>query len=352
MSLSSPFFHQALSTSKVMLIVCIALLPGIIVQSYFFSYGVLINVFFCSLFAIIAEYFVLYLRKRKPWKIIKDNSALVTGILMGIAIPPTLPLWMSFIGVCFAIIVAKQLYGGLGFNPFNPAMVGYVLLLISFPVEMTSWLPATTITPNVPDFSDSLNLILFSQTSNGDDVEFFRQLADGYTMATPLDFTKTQFTLGLMTSEILTNETLLKSHHAWHLVNLAFLVGGLILLFLKIIRWHIPVAFLSGIILTSYLLYYYDPNLFMPTSFHLTTGATMLGAFFIATDPISASTTPKGRLIYGFLIGFLIVLIRAFGGYPEAVGFAVLLLNLASPTIDHYTKPTIYGHNLEEHANE
>lgn len=357
MNLSSPFIHQALTTNKVMLLVIIALIPGATLLVHFFGYGVLINLIFCGSFAIVTEYCLLKIRKRPALETIKDNSALLTGLLIALSIPPTLPIWMAFIGVAFAIIFGKQLYGGLGLNPFNPAMVGYVLLLISFPVEMTSWLPPFELTASPASFLEALELILFSKTSTGLTVNDFRLLADGYTMATPLDFVKTELLQGKMTSEIfnpaptnqlLTNLSAFQSSlTSWLWINTGFFIGGLFLLANKTIRWHIPVSLLSGMIITSQILHWFDRDLYSHSWFHLTSGATMLGAFFIATDPVTASTTPKGRIIYGLSIGFFVVIIRTFGGYPEAMAFSVLLLNLAAPTIDHYTNPKIYGHQKE-----
>ena len=348
MKLSSPFFHHALPTNKVMLLVCLALIPGATIQTYFFGFGVLINILLCALFALSAEYLFLKLRTRKVENILADNSALLTGLLLAVALPPTLPFWMTFIGVWFAVIFGKQLYGGLGYNPFNPAMVGYVLLLISFPVEMTAWLPSRELSPQLPSFIDTLQLIFIAETSSGATVESFRQLADGFTMATPLDYVKTEATLGHMTTEIFADPRFEANLSGWAWVNLGYLIGGIYLLFNKIIRVHIPLSFLAGIFVTSLVLHLWDAQLFSPPWFHLASGATMLGAFFIATDPVTASTTPKGRIIYGLMIGFLIVIIRSFGGYPEAVAFSVLLLNLAVPTIDHYTKPLIYGHQVKD----
>ena len=162
-------------------------------------------------------------------------------------------------------------------------------------------------------------------------------------MATPLDYVKTEHTLGKMSSEIFSQSIFQSNLASWQWINLGFLFGGLFLLFINVIRWYIPAAVLIGIVITSSILHGFDTDIYSSSIFHLTTGATMLGAFFIATDPVSASTTPKGRIIYGLTIGFLIVIIRTFGGYPEAVAFSVLLLNLAAPTIDHYTKPKVYG---------
>ncbi|MGX5174115.1 electron transport complex subunit RsxD [Aliikangiella sp. IMCC44653] len=349
--LSSPFLHHALSTNKLMALVCVALIPGIIVQTYFFGWGVLINVICCAVFALISEASVLKLRNKPIKKTLKDNSALLSGILLGIALPPSLPIWMSFIGVAFAIIIAKQLYGGLGFNPFNPAMVGYVLLLISFPVEMTAWFPSQHIQLNTPSFSEALSLIMVGPNKEIN-LLAYQLVADGVTMATPLDFTKTQFTQGLMTSEIFNNNQLIENINAWQLVNLSFLIGGIFLLANKIIRWHIPISILVSMYITSQIFYFYDPQQFTSSYFNLTTGATMLGAFFIATDPVSAATTPKGRIIYGVAIGALVIIIRHFGGYPEAFAFAVLLLNIAVPVIDHYTKPVIYGHQKLEASSD
>lgn len=340
---SSPFVHNARSTSEVMRLVSFCLLPGILAEIAFLGWGILINLILCSVYAVSAEALVLKLRN-KPIKLtLADNSALLTGLLIALALPPMLPWWMSLVGVWFAIIVAKQLYGGLGFNPFNPAMVGYVLLLISFPVEMTAWLPSKDIAVTFPSLIDSLQLTFLSITSEGLAIQDFRSLADGYTMATPLDESKTAFSLGLMTSEIIQNANFSPNVKGWIWINISFLFGGLLLLFNRLIHWQIPVSMLVSMLITATFLYALDSQLFLPPWFHLITGASMLGAFFIATDPVSASTTPRGRLIYGALIGFFIIIIRVFGGYPDAVAFSVLLLNIAAPTIDHYTKPKVYG---------
>ena len=347
MKLSSPFFHHAMATPKVMLLVCAALIPGILVQSYFFGVGVFINLALCSVFAVGTEFCILKIRNKAPLLGIRDNSALLTALLLGVALPPLLPFWMVFVGASFAIIFAKQLYGGLGHNPFNPAMVGYVLLLISFPVEMTAWIPSKELGVSHPDIKESFALVFFSQTSTGLTVEHFRTLADGFTMATPLDHFKTEYTLGRMTSEIQSQAGFSDNLIGWTWVNIAYLIGGLFLIFTKTIRPQIPIALLAGIFLSSALLYAFDSEQNVAPWMHMFTGASMLGAFFIATDPVSASTTPKGRIYYGFSIGILIVIIRAFGGYPDGIAFAVLLLNLAVPTIDHYTKPVVYGHKQD-----
>jgi electron transport complex protein RnfD len=221
-------------------------------------------------------------------------------------------------GVAFAIIFGKQLYGGLGNNLFNPAMSGYAFLLISYPLQMTIW---------AGDF------VNFSQAF---EVIFNLNSVDALTGATRLDEVKTQLALGKIISELSVHSTA----QAW--INAGFLLGGLYLLMRNIIYWHIPVAFLSGIAVMSVLLSLTDGE-YLPIQNHFMLGATMLGAFFIATDPVSACTTPKGRLVYGFLIGVLIVIIRTFGNYPDGVAFAVLLMNITVPLIDYYTQPKVFG---------
>lgn len=337
MPISSLTLSVARSTNQIMLYVCLALIPGIAVQFYFFSWGVLINLALCSMFAIALEALIMLVRKRQVSNQIKNHSALVSGMLIGVSVPPIIPVWMLFIAVSFAIIFAKQLYGGLGYNIFNPAMVGYAVLLVSFPLEMTQWLPAKSLAINTPSFTEFLQLGFFGKTSAGLTIHDFRLLADGFSMATPLDLIKSEYAMGKMTDEIYQLNHFAENKTAWLYINLGFLSGGLFLLAKKIIRWHIPVALLLGVYLTSSLLHWHDEDLFASGWFHLSCGATMLGAFFIATDPVTASTTIKGRLIYAALIGFLVVIIRTFGGYPDAMAFAILILNIAVPTIDYYT---------------
>ena len=249
-------------------------------------------------------------------------------MLLALALPPYSPWWLTLIACGFAIGFGKQLYGGLGQNPFNPAMVGYVVVLISFPVEMTSW-PA----PHGVAALDGLKHILG-----------IASLPDGWAQATALD--------ALKVNKSLTIDELRASNAAFghfggagsEAVNLAFLAGGLYLLHKRLITWHAPLGMLAALFVMSLLFWNgsgSDSN--GSPLFHLLTGATMLGAFFIVTDPVSGSTTPRGKLIFGFSAGLLAYLIRVFGGYPDGVAFAVLLLNLCVPLIDLYTQPPIFG---------
>lgn len=333
---SSPHAHQLGNTGTVMLMVLVACIPGIAALTIFFGAGVLVNIVLTSLFCLGLEAIVLKLRHRKLSFYLKDFSAILTAVLLAIALPPYAPWWLLLCGAFFAIIVAKQLYGGLGFNPFNPAMIGYIVLLISFPLEMSQWLSPEG----------------FSHVSIGDGLaQVFSGQAlsqiDGYTAATPLDVIKQNNTLLL--SDVYTQNNLF-SHASWaglgwEWVNVGFLIGGLFLLYKKIFTWHAPVCMLLALTVLSAL--FYDGGSSTSTGsplLHLFSGGTMLGAFFIITDPVTSSTSNRGRMIYGSLAGVLIFLIRAWGNYPDAIAFAVLLMNFAAPFIDYYTRPRTYGH--------
>lgn len=343
---SSPFTHNQRNTSRIMMLVCLATVPGIVTQWYWFGTGTLIQLLLAIATALFAEALVLQLRKKSPRTYLNDNSALLTGLLLGISIPPLAPWWMAILGTAFAIIIAKQLYGGLGHNPFNPAMIGYVVLLIAFPVQMTTWLPPHTLAASAPDSLDSLNLILHGVTGSGQTLQQYRLDIDGISQATPLDTFKTGLHSG-QPAEALLQMPLFSGVLAgigWQWVNLAYLAGGLFLLWRRTIRWHMPVAFLATLMFCSGLGWLIAPDRCLPPLTMLFSGATMLGAFFILTDPVTASTTDRGRLIFGALVGLLVWLIRTFGGYPDGVAFAVLLGNITVPLIDYYTRPRPYGH--------
>lgn len=341
---SSPHKHSHKSLGALMLKVCIAASLGIVCQAYFFGFGVFVQLTLAILTAIACEAFVLKLRNRAIKPALTDYSAVLTALLLAISIPSLAPWWVIVIGTAFAIIFVKQLYGGLGFNLFNPAMAGYVLLLISFPVQMTSWLPPSELALHHITFIDELHVIFTGNTASNLTLEQLRYGVDGISMATPLDTLKTDLGNGLTVSESMSSPIF--SNFAgigWQWVNIAYLVGGLYLLKARVINWHIPVSFLVSLTVCASLGIIFQPGVSAGPLLHLFSGATMLAAFFIATDPVSASTTNRGRLIYGALIGAFVYLIRTYGGYPDAVAFSVLLLNMAVPLVDHYTQPKVYG---------
>ena len=343
---SSPYTHNQRQTSRIMLLVLLAAIPGIATQLWFFGWGTLVQIILAVISALSAEALVLKLRNQPIAAILKDNSALLTGLLLAVSIPPLAPWWMVVLGTVFAVIIAKQLYGGLGQNPFNPAMIGYVVLLISFPVQMTNWLPPYEIAATVPGMTDALQVIFSGHTTSGGDMSTLRMGIDGISQATPLDTLKTSLHSGRSVEQIMQYPIFsgMLAGAGWQWVNLAWLAGGVWLLTIKVIRWHIPVSFLVSLALCATLGWLFAPESLASPQIHMLSGATMLGAFFILTDPVTASTTNHGRSIFGALAGVLVWLIRSFGGYPDGVAFAVLLANITVPLIDYYTRPRVYGH--------
>ena len=331
---TSPHARGSNRTPAIMRLVLGACVPGLLTLTWLYGPGTLLNLAWASLVALACEAAMLALRKRPPGVFLKDGSALVTALLLAVALPPYAPWWLTLVATFFALVFGKHLYGGLGQNPFNPAMLGYVVALVSFPLEMTRW----------PSPDSALGL--------PDSLREFLGLAsrpDAWAHATALDVLKTDRSL--------TVDELFAGNPAFgHLgsagsewVNLAFLLGGLFLLWRRLFTWHAPMGMLAGLFAMS-LLFWNGSGSDSHGSplFHLFSGATMLGAFFIVTDPVSGATSNRGRLVFGLGVGVLTYVIRAWGGYPDGVAFALLLMNLAAPTIDYYTRPRTYGHRKAE----
>lgn len=330
----APHLSLADSAARVMWRVLYAMLPGVVALFWFFGWGVLIQIVLASVTALITEAIMLKLRDKPLQPFITDGSVLVTAWLLAVSIPPLAPWWVIMTGTGFAVIIAKHLYGGLGYNPFNPAMVGYAVLLISFPLEMTAWQLPYQLIQVKPDLFETIHIIIGSSGVS----------VDGLTGATPLDTLKTQRGQGYWVNEITVAPLFgYVAGVGWESVSIAFLAGGLWLIYTRTADWRIPLAMLLALVIVATLFYLYDSQRYASPQLHLVGGATLLGAFFIATDPVSASTTPLGRLIYGAGIGILTYFIRVFGGYPDAIAFAVLLMNLSAPTIDYYTQPRVFG---------
>jgi len=342
---SSPHNHEQNKTSALMRLVIYATLPGIFAQWYFFGWGNLVHIALSITVALVAEFFVLSLRE-KPIKVqLFDGSAILTAVLLGISLPALAPWWISVIGTIFAIVIVKQLYGGLGHNPFNPAMAAYVMLLISFPVQMTSWQPPLELMSFELNLANTLSVIFTDFTREGYSLEQLRSTVDGFTMATPLDTVKTNLTQGLTISESMKSPIIGEYFGiGWQWINAMFLLGGLLLIAKKAIPLATPASFLISLFICSFIAFIVSPDSNASTMFHWFNGACMLGAFFILTDPVSGATSVKGRILFGALAGFLVFIIRKYGGYPDAVAFSVLLCNMAAPLIDQYTRPRTYGH--------
>lgn len=335
---SSPHVPRIERVDRIMLEVLLALVPGILAMTWYFGWGLPINIVLAVVFAVLAEAAVMQVRGRPPLSTVGDFSAVVTAVLFAISVPPTLPWWLTLLGMLFAIVLVKQLYGGLGYNPFNPAMAAYVFLLVSYPVAMTTWLAPHMLAEHPLSFMESLLLILNGSLPTGLDW-------DAISSATPLDEMRGKLDLKLTLAEI--RQSPLWGDfggRGWEWVNNWFLLGGIYLLWRRIVTWQIPAAMLLALAICAGGFWLLDPQTHPFPAFHLFSGAAILGAFFIATDPVTACTTPRGQLIFGASIGAIVFVIRTWGGYPDAVAFAVLLMNIAAPTLDAYTQPRVFGH--------
>ena len=333
----APHMPPQTTVAMVMLRVLYALVPGVMAYVWYFGPGILIQIMLATFFALLFEYLMLRWRDRPVKLFMTDYSAVVTAVLFALCIPPLAPWWISCIAMLFAIVFAKHLYGGLGQNVFNPAMVGYVVVLISFPQVMTAWLPPLSMAENSLYLKDSLIAIFTGQVP-------FVNGWDAVTQATPLDILKTGVDSGRMVSEI-RQASIFGDYGGvgWEWVANWFALGGFFLLYKRVINWQVPVAVIGSVILLSlpFWMAYPDNNPF-PLQ-HVFSGAIVLAAFFIATDPVSGCVSTRGRLIFGAGVGIITLVIRRWGGYPDGVAFAVLLMNMAAPLIDRYTRPRMYG---------
>jgi len=335
--LSSPFIAQPSSVSQIMLRVLLALIPGIALYVWYFGPAILVSITLASITALATEAAMLKLRERPIKPFLSDNSALLTAWLLALSIPPLAPWWMVVVGTAFAIAVSKHLYGGLGSNPFNPAMIGYAVLIISFPVHMTHWLTPHALGGVELSFVEQMNYIFNGVLPNS-------LTLDAITMATALDTMKTQLHLGLSVSDIRDMPIYGRlAGKGSEMVAIGFAIGGLYLIFTRIISWHLPVAYLAALFATAGLFHLVDPQHYVTPLFHWFSGAAMIGAFFILTDPVTSPTTAKGKIIFAVGAGVLTYLIRAFGGFPDGMAFATLLMNICVPLIDAYTQPKVFG---------
>ncbi len=319
----SPHVHAKSSVNKIMYMVIIALLPALIVSLAYFGLGALIVTLTAVLSAVFFEWFIQkFLLKVKPT--ITDGSAIITGLLLAFNVPSNLPIWIIIIGSLVAIGIGKMSFGGLGNNIFNPALVGRVFLLISFPVQMTSW-----------------------PTPGGQNLtKYF----DATTGATPLGLIKEGVKNGETIQQLMT-----KLPSYWDMFigqmggslgemsALAILIGGLFLIWKKVITWHIPTSIIVTVAIFAGILHLADPTKYADPLFQLLTGGLMLGSFFMATDMVTSPMTPKGMIIFGVGIGILVVAIRVWGAYPEGMSFAILIMNAFVPLINMYSKPKLYG---------
>ncbi len=337
---SSPHAHDHSSIYRIMRHVCFALLPCTLFGIYIFGFPAL-NLFLLTIgSAILFEWLCLRLMKKSTTRL-QDGSAVLTGWLLAISLPPWAPWWIAVSGAFIAIVIGKQLYGGIGQNLFNPAMLARVALLISFPVQLTTWpMPQES-------FLDTGFLDGLAITFN------LAPIPDGATGATYLGALKTELgnnasAVEFASTQVRNSDALLgfSAGSLGETSALLILLGGIWLLLMRVITWHIPLAMIGTVIGLSALFNAIDPEQYAGVSFHLLTGSLLLGAFFIATDYVTSPSGKSGQLIFGAGCGILEYVIRTWGGYPEGISFAVLFMNALTPLIDLYCRPRIYGRSL------
>jgi electron transport complex protein RnfD len=321
----SPHVSGEYSTRKIMYGVVLALLPALAASVYYFGIGAIIVTLVAIASCVLFEYLIQkYIIKVKPT--ITDGSALLTGLLLAFNVPSNLPIWIIIIGALISIGVGKLSFGGLGQNPFNPALVGRVFMLISFPVQMTSWpIPAG----------------------------FKTGYADAVTGATPLAILKE----GVNNNEPISSLAGIPEHMQLFMGHmggsmgevcaLALILGFAFMLWRKIITWHIPVFLIATIFIFTGILNVANPEKFANPLFHILTGGVMLGAIFMATDMVTSPMNTKGMAVFAIGIGVLTVLIRTFGAYPEGISFAILIMNAFVPIINRYIKPNRFGEEVK-----
>ncbi len=320
----SPHVHTDNSVKKIMYGVIYAMVPAMLVSVYFFGFDairvILLSVVACMLVEFLIQKYVL-----KTAITIWDGSAIITGVLLAFNVPSNLPWWIIIIGAIVAIGVAKMSFGGLGKNMFNPALVGRVFLLISFPVQMTSWPVPTPMGGTA--------------------------LTDAVTGPTPLGIMKEGLAAGKTVQDIMPEipnyiQNLMTGYQGGSLGEvsaIALILGAIYMLFRKIITWHTPGAYIGSVVIFSGILWLVDPTQYVDPLFHLVTGGMMLGVFYMATDMVSSPMSAKGQLVFGAGAGILTILIRVFGAYPEGVSFAILIMNGFVPLIDRAFKPVRFG---------
>lgn len=325
---SSPFLHSGHSVTRLMLAVVAALVPGVITSIYWQGWGVLWQILLALLVGAVVESVALMLRREPVVFMLRDGSVVVLALLLGLALPPQAAWWLNVYATGFAVLIAKHAFGGLGQNPFNPAMAGFVFVLVCFPRQVTDW-PAFTAPALVTQGPLDALRALFVGTP-----------VDALSGATVLEFTRSEARRMVMISEMAGAPAFGRfGGRGQEWINLAFLIGGLYLVARRIVSWRIPFGVLTSLALIALVMHGLDDERFHPALLQLFSGATMLGAFFIATDPVTAATTPRGQLVYGFGVGALIFVARHWSNYPDGVALAVILMNALAPLIDRLTRP-------------
>lgn len=323
-----PFLRQDMTTPSVMVDVLLALMPATLAALWFFGLSAVMVLGASIAGAVLTEWSFASREVRR--NILRDGSGLVTGLLLGLTLPPGLPMWMAFLGGAVAIGFGKIIWGGLGHNLFNPALVGRAFLLATFPTAMTTWSSARgsfwSFDPSNISFPFTLNAV------------------DAVSAATPLGLMKFEQEVTPLTNLIIGNT----SGSLGETSGLLLILGGIYLVIRRDLDWRIPVSILLAVVIFSGILDFIDPRYYPAPLFSIFSGGMLLGAIFMATDPVTSPSTPRGTWIFGIGIGLLVILIRVFGGLPEGMMYAILLMNAASPLIERYTQPRVFGYAKKE----
>ena len=330
---SSPHWQRDRGVAWIMRQVVIALVPATVLHVALFGFGIVVQLAFGITAAVAFEVLALRLRGVAWRSAIDDGSVVVLAWLLCFAIPPYAPWWVVVAGAGFAVLLAKHAFGGLGHNVFNPAMAGYLFVLLCFPATVNQWPDVTRLT-DYPGPLDSLYFVVAQP----------EPMIDALSGATVLDYVKTQAALMQMASEMDSAAVFgVIAGNGWEWISFACLLGGVWLLWRRVITWRLPAAYLVGLGIAAAVGYAIDPELHRGVLFHWFAGGAMMAAFFIVTDPVSSSTTPRGMLVFGAGAGVLTYLMRETGVYPDGVAFAVVTMNAFAPLIDRVTQPRLYG---------
>ncbi len=325
----APLLRQGMTTPKAMRDVIYALLPATAASLWFFGLSAVLVLGSCIAGAILAEW--MFAARETRSESLRDATAVLTGLLLGLTLPPGLPMWMAFLGGFVAISLGKVIWGGLGHNLFNPALLGRAFLLATFPIAMTTWVPASGDGGFLDVYSSNLAL------------PFMQAQIDGVTAATPLGMMKFEQEVTPLTN-LMFGKT---SGSLGETSGLLLLLGGIYLWLKRDLDWRIPVSILATVVIFSAILSLVDAARFPSPLFSVFSGGLLLGAIYMATDPVTSPVTPRGAWIFGIGVGVLVMLIRVFGGLPEGVMYAILLMNAATPLIDRYTQPRVFGREVD-----
>lgn len=325
---SSPNLEKELTTTRVMRDVITAVVPATVAGLWFFGLSAALVILSCIAGAMMTEW--VFSDKQPEKSSLYDASALLTGLLLGLTLPPILPLWMAFLGGVVSIGLGKVIWGGLGHNLFNPAILGRAFLLATFPIAMTTWVPA-----GGPEQFFQLHESTFT-------FPFMQANLDAISGASPLGLMKFQHESTALSALFIGNT----AGSIGETSALLILIGGFYLLYRHAFEWRIPVAILTSVFVFSLILYLVDSQQYPSPFFMLFSGGLLFGTIFMATDPVTSPVSPQGAWIFGIGVGALVVLIRTYGGLPEGVLYAILLMNAATPLINRYTQPRVFGRGV------